>query len=215
MTTSAETHRTKRNGGRTRIQEANRSKILEAALGEFSRLGYAGATLDRIAEGAGMSKSNLLYYYGSKKAVYEAVLDNILRAWIGPLRHLEPDGDPAEELTNYIIQKMKISSEYPEASRLFAIEIMQGAQRVAAILQRDLKPLVDEKCKVIQAWVDAGKLRRVDPIHLIFTIWAATQHYADFDTQIHILTGAGLEQEHFRERAVASVVDMILHGALA
>ncbi|ADZ70713.1 TetR family transcriptional regulator C-terminal domain-containing protein [Polymorphum gilvum] len=198
----------------SRIQERNRAKILEAALAEFSRLGFGGATIDRIAAGAGMSKSNLLYYYASKEAMYEAVLAHILDIWLAPLRTLDPAGDPAQELAAYIRQKIKISAEQPEASRLFANEVMQGAPRIMTVLEGSLKDLVDEKSQVIRGWIAAGAIRPVEPVHLIFTIWATTQHYADFEAQIRALTGKTLKDRHFRAEAERSLVDLLLHGLI-
>ena len=40
---------------------------------------------------------------------------------------------------------------------------------------------------MIQGWINAGKLAPVDPRHLIISIWATTQHYADFASQIEVL----------------------------
>jgi len=54
-------------------------------------------------------------------------------------------------------------------------------------LERDLKPLFEDKCRVIQTWVNEGKIAHVDPQHLIFSIWSTTQHYADFDAQLTLL----------------------------
>ena len=196
----------------SRIQEMNRGRIIEAALGEFSRYGYSGATIDKISASAGMSKSNLLYYFSSKSDVYEAVLEHILDVWLAPLRTLDPEGDPATELAAYIRQKMKMSAERPEASRLFANEVMQGASQIRDVLEKDLKNLVTEKSKVIEQWIEAGRIRKIVPVHLIFTIWATTQHYADFDSQIRALTGTGLEDQAFFEEAENAVCSLILSG---
>ena len=196
----------------SRIQEMNRSRIIEAALGEFSRFGYSGATIDKISTAAGMSKSNLLYYFSSKTAVYEAVLEHILDVWLAPLRTLDPQGDPATELAAYIRQKMKMSAERPEASKLFANEVMQGAPQIKDVLEKDLKNLVSEKSKVIEQWIEAGKIRKITPVHLIFTIWATTQHYADFDSQIRALTGTGLEDPEFFTEAENAVCSLIPNG---
>lgn len=196
----------------SRIQEKNRTRIIEAALGEFSRYGYSGATIDKISAAAGMSKSNLLYYFSSKSDVYDAVLAHILEVWLAPLRTLKPGGDPAVELCAYIKQKMKLSAELPEASRLFANEVMEGAPRIKDVLENTLKILVEEKSKVIEEWIADGKIRSVDPVHLIFTIWATTQHYADFDAQIRALTGKGLEDKNFYREAQENVCSLILHG---
>ncbi|WP_417674709.1 TetR family transcriptional regulator C-terminal domain-containing protein [Roseibium sp.] len=196
----------------SRIQEMNRSRIIEAALGEFSRFGYSGATIDKISTAAGMSKSNMLYYFSSKTAVYEAVLEHILDVWLAPLRTLDPQGEPATELAAYIRQKMKMSAERPEASKLFANEVMQGAPQIKDVLEKDLKNLVSEKSKVIEQWIEAGKIRKITPVHLIFTIWATTQHYADFDSQIRALTGTGLEDPEFFTEAENAVCSLILNG---
>ena len=69
-------------------------------------------------------------------------------------------------------------------SRLFAYEMIRGAPILEDVLQGDLKPLVDEKVAILRGWMRAGKIARVDPCHLIFAIWATTQHYADFDPQV-------------------------------
>ena len=196
----------------SRIQEMNRTRIIDAALGEFSRFGYSGATIDKISAAAGMSKSNLLYYFSSKAAVYEAVLEHILDVWLAPLRTLDPDGDPAIELAAYIRQKMKMSAELPEASRLFANEVIQGAPRIKDVLEGSLRRLVDEKSAVIERWIGDGKIRKIVPVHLIFTIWATTQHYADFDSQIRALTGKSLNDKAFYKEAEDNVCSLILHG---
>lgn len=196
----------------SRIQEKNRARLLDAALSEFSRHGYAGTTLDKIASAAGMSKSNLLYYFTSKSAIYEAALEHILEIWLMPLRGLNPEGDPATELTHYILHKMKMSQQAPEASRLFANEVMSGAPRIRRVLEVDLKALVEEKITVIQSWIDTGKIRKVEPLHLILSIWAITQHYADFQTQILALTGQDLDDEGFRAQAESFVLGLVLNS---
>ncbi|MEM9633969.1 MAG: TetR family transcriptional regulator C-terminal domain-containing protein [Pseudomonadota bacterium] len=209
---SGQTPENSRPGGLSRIQEKNRNLILDAALTEFSRKGFSGATVERIAAEAGMSKSNLLYYFSSKEAIYNATLAHILEVWLAPLKTLNQDGDPAKELAAYICQKMEMSANFPEASRLFANEVMQGAPQILPILQTDLKRLVAEKSLVIENWIEAGKLRRVDPVHLIFTIWATTQHYADFSVQIKALTGRDLTDPDFLRETEASVTSLILNG---
>ena len=57
------------------------------------------------------------------------------------------------------------------------------------MLEGELKDLVDEKVEVIKGWMRAGKIARTDPWHLIFSIWATTQHYADFDVQVRAVLG--------------------------
>ena len=168
----------------TRIQAKNRAMILEAALDVFSANGYRGATVDQIAKAAGLSKPNLLYYFSTKEAIHSALLDELLDTWLDPLRAIDPEGEPLEELLAYIRRKLDLSRDYPRESRLFANEILQGAPRVGTVLSTQLKPLVDDTAALITAWANAGKIASVHPYHLMFSIWSLTQHYADFDVQV-------------------------------
>lgn len=174
---------------RSRIQVEKRERILEAALDEFSRRGFHGATVDRIAASAGMSKPNLLYYFKRKDDIYAALMQRLLDTWLQPLRDLDDIGDPLSEVRGYIRRKLEMSRDYPRESRLFASEMLEGAPRILPMLSGDLKALVDEKSAVIRGWMRDGKIARTDPYHLIFSIWATTQHYADFDVQVRAVLG--------------------------
>jgi len=174
---------------RTRIQARNSAAILEAALDVFSQHGFRGATLDQIAEVAGLSKPNLLYYFPSKEAVHTALLSRLLDTWLDPLRAMNPEGEPLAEILAYVRRKLELSRDFPRESRLFANEILQGAPRIMPAIEGDLKPLVDSSAAVLTRWMDEGRIARVPPHHLIFSIWALTQHYADFDVQVRAVLG--------------------------
>lgn len=171
----------------SRIQIENRQRIRDAALELFSKYGFRGTTLDQIAEACGMHKPNLIYYYDSKEAIHVDLLNTLMTEWLSPLDAMDPNGDPLEEMLRYIRRKMEMSREYPRESRLFANEIVQGAPRMLPHLESTLKPLFDQQCGIINRWMQAGKLAKMHPAHLIFSIWAVTQHYADFEAQIAVL----------------------------
>ncbi len=183
---------------RTRIQQKNRELILEAALDVFSTEGFRGATLDQIAAQSGLSKPNVLYYFSSKEAIYTQLLSQLLDTWLDPLRALESDGDPIDEIVDYALRKLEMSREFPRESRLFANEIVQGAPRILDQIEGPLRDLVNAKAAVISDWSSAGRIAPVDPHHLIFSIWSTTQHYADFDVQVRgILNPEG--ESHFND----------------
>ncbi len=186
---------------RTRIQEKNRAAILEAALNVFSQAGFRGATLDQIARASGLSKPNLLYYFRSKEEIHNTLLSELLGNWLDPLRALDAGGDPIEEILSYVLRKLDMARAMPRESRLFANEIVQGAPRIIAEISGSLKALVDDKARVIRGWAEAGRIAPLDPYHLIFSIWATTQHYADFDVQVRaILQPRG--DRHFDDAAL-------------
>ena len=173
----------------TRIQKKNQALIMSAGLVVFSQFGFRGSTLDLVAQEAGLSKPKLLYYFRSKEAIYTALLAKTLTNWLEPLRKIDAKGDPVEELLGYAKRKLDMSQHYPRESRLFANEIIQGAPRIGDVLRGELRELVDETAVVINGWATAGRINKVDPYHLIFSIWAQTQHYADFDVPVRSVLG--------------------------
>ena len=198
--------------GGTRVQGIKRRLSLDAALEVFSAYGFRGSTVDQIAEKAGMSKPNLLYYFPRKQNIYVTVLEDTLATWLEPFENIDPDGDPLEELRRYIALKLEISARKPEASRLFANEILHGAPAITDFLKGHLKELVDEKAAVIHRWIAEKRIAPVDPYHLIFTIWAVTQHYSDFSVQVSAILGARADAPDFYDEAARAVSAIILDG---
>ncbi len=136
-----------------------------------------------------LSKPNLLYYFPSKDAVYLALLDQMLETWLDPLRQMNPKGDPVTEVLSYVRRKLDLARDFPRESRLFANEIIQGAPRMMSAIEGPLKSLVDDKAVILRRWMAEGRIAPVPPVHLIFSIWALTQHYADFDVQVRGVLG--------------------------
>ncbi|WP_332686955.1 TetR family transcriptional regulator C-terminal domain-containing protein [Devosia sp.] len=196
----------------TRIQREKQDIILEAALEVFSVHGFRGATIDQIAEVAGMSKPNLLYYFPRKEEIHRRLMAALLETWLAPLQEMNADGDPFPEIRSYIRRKLEMARDYPRESRLFANEMLQGAPRIIEMIEIDLRNLVDEKAKVLLGWMDQGKLARTDPYHLIFSIWATTQHYADFDVQVRAVLGPDRGGEGRFEDAARYLEQLFLYG---
>jgi TetR/AcrR family transcriptional regulator len=197
---------------RTRIQEEKEERILEAALDVFSSSGFRGSTIDQIAEAAGMSKPNLLYYFRTKEAIHRQLIDRVLFTWLEPLRAFDAEGNPEAEIRSYIRRKLEMARDFPRESRLFANEILQGAPHIEDELKGPLKELVDEKAEVIRTWARAGKIAGCDPYHLIFSIWATTQHYADFDVQVRAVLGQESAGEGRFEDAARFLEQLYMDG---
>lgn len=201
------------NRPKSRIQQKNRQIILDAALDIFSTYGFRGTTIDQIAAKAGMSKPNLIYYFASKEDLYVCLLEDTLDQWLAPLAELDPRGDPIDEIGRYITAKIAMSRARPKASRLFANEILHGAPAIGGFLHGPLKTLVEDKAATIRQWIEAGALAPVEPAHLIFMIWAVTQHYADFDVQVRAVLGPDetKDDSHFDD-AQAAILTVFLEG---
>jgi TetR/AcrR family transcriptional regulator len=206
---SPSTPQTKRTG---QIRERNRERILAAAEEEFSLNGFRGATVQRIAERADLPKSNVLYYFSNKKLIYYALFDNIMGRWNAVLSNMKPDDDPALALASFIRTKVEISRTHPLASRLFAMEIIQGAPLLKDYLCIGMREWVRGRSEVIQQWIDAGRMAPVDPVQLILLIWSSTQHYADFQAQILMVEDKEAYGQKDFDHAADFLTTVILRG---
>ena len=192
-----------------------RQQLLSAALDVFSLYGFSGASLDEIAQRADMHKSNIFYYYENKEALYVEVLTTVMQKWLAPLQILEPDLEPAEAITQYLMQKIEVSRTQPKASKLFALEIIQGAPHILPILKGPLRKLFKRKSKVILNWQEQGKISdKIDAEVLILNLWGITQNYADFSTQIEMVTGKTLSNRSMYQRTIEHTVHMMLYGIM-
>jgi TetR/AcrR family transcriptional regulator len=189
-----------------------RDTIIQAALGLFSRFGMHGTSLDQVAAAADVSKTNLLYYFSSKEDLYTNVLQHLLEIWLLPLGGFDAEQQPLEVIALYIRAKLELSRDHPAESKLFCMEIMQGAPLIKAQLEQQLQQMVANKVAVITGWIDAGQLAPVDPYHLIFSIWSITQHYADFSAQVQAITGKTLADPLFFDEVLRNLQNLICQG---
>ena len=192
--------------------DSAREAILLAAERVFARTGFSGATTAAIAEAAGLPKANVHYHFGSKHELYREVLARTLHDWLVPLDGLAPEAEPRAALETYIRAKMAMSAARPDASRVYANELLHGAPVLGELLRTELRAMLRRKAKVIDAWVAAGRMAPVDSTHLFFTIWAATQTYADFDVQMRAVLGRQKLSAADHKRAADHVVALVLRG---
>lgn len=194
------------------IRQANEALILAAAERVFAGAGFGGATMAAIAEASGLPKANLHYYFGSKQELYRTVLARTLEDWLVPTHGITPESDPRAAIESYIRAKMALSAQRPHASKVFANELLHGAPIVKTLLATELRDMVLAKAAVIEGWVAAKRMAPMDSMHLFFTIWAATQTYADFDVQVCAVLGRTELSAPDHARATEHVVSLILRG---
>jgi len=194
------------------IRQANEILILTAAERVFACAGFGGATMAAIADASGLPKSNLHYYFGSKQALYRAVLARTLTDWLQPAQAIRLQADPKTAIEAYIRAKMELSAQRPHASKVFANELLHGAPVVRTLLATELRDMVTAKAAVLQAWIDQGRMAPVNPVHLFFTLWAATQTYADFDVQVCAVLGRPALTAEDHAQATEHVVTLLLRG---
>ncbi len=194
------------------IREENERLILLAAEKIFAEHGFKGATTGRIAEEAGVPKSNVHYYFGTKKAIYKVVMEDLCTTWLSAARDFDVSHDPAKALRDYIDAKMDLALQRPYGSRVWVNEMTAGAPVIKDYLHDTVKPWMDAHVEVVNHWIASGKMRSVVAQNFIYMIWASTQHYADFEVQITVMNeDMALTQDQF-ETAKQNVADILLRG---
>jgi TetR/AcrR family transcriptional regulator len=199
-------------GGAGAIRIATTAHILRAAEAVFAENGFAGASMTRLAAAANLPKANLHYYFGTKEKLYRAVLEDVLALWLDATACITRERHPRAALDEYIAAKMTHSRTRPEASRIFANEVLQGAPRLRSYLGLELRRRVDETAAVIEHWIARGLMRPVDPRHLLFAIWAMTQTYADFAPQVCAVLGVARLGAAEHTAALQTVRTLVLDG---
>lgn len=201
-----------RTARRMEIRRGNERVILEAAERVFAEAGYGGATMQQIAEISGLPKANLHYYFATKEDLYRRVVENIFTIWLQAAEAFDKAEDPATGIRTYIAAKMQISRQHPFGSKVWASEVMHGAPVIQDYLETTLREWTEGRVNVVQRWIDQGLMAPVDPRHLLYMLWATTQHYADFRHQIETLNGGQPFSDVQWQAATESVTSIILRG---
>ncbi|MBK5946676.1 TetR family transcriptional regulator [Rhodobacter veldkampii DSM 11550] len=196
---------------RQAIRQANEALILSAAEKVFAEAGFGGATMQVIADLAGLPKANLHYYFPTKESLYRSVVKTIFHIWLEAAETFDAAPGPAEGIGAYIDAKMDISRRHPHGSKVWATEVMHGAPVIQDYLETTLRDWTEGRARVIRRWIAEGKMAPVDPYHLLYMLWATTQHYADFSHQIETLNGGPLSDADW-QAAKASVKGIVLRG---
>lgn len=195
-----------------RIRLKNQQAILAAAAEEFACYGFKGTSMNSIAQRVGLPKANLHYYFNSKEGLYIEVMRNILELWDSAFSTLRVEDDPATALADYIRAKMEFSRRQPQASKIFAMEVISGGECMAEHFNQNYQEWFRGRAAVFQAWIDQGKMAPVDPVTLIFLLWSSTQHYADFASSIARVTGRKKQTKEDFAQSTASLTHLILKG---
>ena len=196
-------------------QALNRDKleadIVAEAVRVFAECGYEGASVATVADNAGLSKQNLMYYFPTKQALYQRVLDDVLDEWLTRMDLLaDPAQEPSDMLRAYVQAKLRFSREHPLGSRVYAMEVISGAPLYGEQIRNRVVPLVRKDIEVFERWIAEGRIAPVNATHLLFAIWAMTQSYADFSAQMAlVLNRKQLVRKDFDD-AEQMIVEMVL-----
>lgn len=194
------------------IREHNQQLILTAAEAEFVRQGFRGATMQGIADRAGLPKANVHYYFKNKKNLYKAVLTTIIEEWNEGLVNMTVDSDPKVVIEEFVRTKLAQAFAHPTRHKLFALEVINGAPHFHDFMSTTMKSWAQQKAEVMKTWYAQGKIAISDPLHLLILIWATTQRYAEFESEIVGLLDKPTYEPEDEQRAADFLIPFILRG---
>ncbi|CCN38298.1 putative Transcriptional regulator, TetR family [Vibrio nigripulchritudo SO65] len=196
----------------SRIRKKNHDLIISVASECFAQNGYEATKIIDIAKAAEVPKANVFYYFSNKEKLYDAVLNTITKPLLDASKPLEELTDPVEALTQYIHTKLSISRDHPNASKVFANEVMSGGKMLPKEVSEKLLQQSLDMVEKFSDWVESGLMDEVSPHHLMFMLWASTQTYADFSWQIcTVMNKTELEEADF-EQAASFIAQMVIKG---
>ena len=187
-------------------------QIIRATEKLVATRGFYGTRMDDIARAAKLPRPNLYYYFPSKREIYRRILTGLRADWIKAFEQITADREPREAISDYIRVKIEYSRKHPVPSKIFAMEVIRGLDMLTEEENNQIKALTEEKCAVIEHWMNEGKMDRVDPGHFFFLLWGATQYYADFEQQIKSILGVKRLTAGQFETGVATVTQIVLKG---
>ena len=194
------------------VGERSRARILDAAIEVFALKGFDGARIAEIAERSRLPKANVYYYFRTKRALYETIIDNLITEWDAALSHLDAARDPGQALGGYIRAKLEFSRRRTPQSKMFANEVVHGGRFLSSAVRRHMHAITVEKAKVFEAWTKAGLMDPVEPMHLFILLWGSTQFYADFGVMARNALGVPrLDGNHF-DTAAETITQIVLKG---
>lgn len=198
--------------GKAERRKHSEELILRTAEEVFAERGYAGATITEVALRADLPKTNIHYYFSNKKTLYQRVIDDVFTEWLNAADEFAEFDDPYKALSSYINAKMDLSRSRPNGSKVWANEVIHNAPMIRSYLETRLVDWTESREKWIRKWIKEGRMRAVEPRYLLFMIWATTQHYADFNTQIEVLNGGKSLSDKEFSAAKKTVTEIILGG---
>ncbi len=167
-----------------------RERVLEAALVSFGGPGYDATSLDDIAAELGVSKQTILYYFPSKAALLDAVIDHSAVEVAAVLEGaLAGAGEGWDRIEAVVRSVFRLALRRPELLGLIR-EVSRLGPPAATRLTEDLDPLVVRAREFLEVEMAAGHMRRTDPRLLLVSAYSTVIGVA---TEVEVLRAVGIE----------------------
>jgi TetR/AcrR family transcriptional regulator len=172
------------------MKEPTAARILVAAMSAFGTRGYEGTSLDDLARDLGIRKQTILYWFPSKEALLEAVVDRCAEeVTVRLVRGLDGAEDGFGRVEAMVRVMFRLAARHPTMLGFLREVTRLGPPASTRLLTR-LEPLIDRAAGFLEAEMDAGRMRRHDPRVLLLAAYSMVTGLA---TEVEVLRAFGEE----------------------
>ena len=172
------------------MTEKTPERILATAMAAYGTRGYDGTSLDDLARELGIRKQTILYWFPSKEALLNAVVDRCADEVTGRLvRALERADDGFGRVEAMVRAMFRLAARHPSMLGFLREVTRIGPPASTRLLDR-LQPLIERASAFLEAEMEAGRMRRHDPRLLLLAAYSMVTGMA---TEIDVLRAFGEE----------------------
>jgi TetR/AcrR family transcriptional regulator len=201
--------------GRKKIENpVTARRILAAAEEHFAAQGMAGARTEEIAAAAHANKAMLYYYFGDKRRLHRAVMENLLRQ----LRNVTFGAAAAktnsrDRLIVWMNAYFDFLATHPNYPRLVQREVMETS-KIQWIVREYFRPFHKRLTGLIEDGVASGEFRKVDPHQTVFTLLGMTVFYFASAPVMSRVTGHNILSAQALRLRRRALLDFLEHGLM-
>ncbi len=143
-----------------------RERILQVSEDAFAYYGFSGASLQDIADRVGIKKASLFYYFKGKEELYAEVIQRVFKGLEGIFFPTIYDANAgyADRIAHLVGSTFDLLAKHPNFTRMLYRELLDNEDRVAEVSEMLFGPLFQASTDFLQAGMDAGKLKPIDPM---------------------------------------------------
>ena len=179
---------------------AVKERVLAAGRAEFARTGLAGASVRAIGERAGVTPAMINYYFGGKRALYDAVVAEALGRLLERIGAAVAAGERAGLVPRLAAAYFDFLSEDQELQRLLLREVLDQGDSTRALAQRYVQPLRT----IFEPYFGTGE----EPLHLAISLFGAVAGYFLYEPVLGAFLGADPYAPATLERRRRHVIEL-------